>query len=316
MDGIAVRAERTVGASDVTPLRLDSGDFAVVDTGDPLPPNFDAVVMREHVLWHGDEAELRSAVSPYENVRPIGEDIAATELLLPEGHRLRPADLGAAAAAGVVNVEVRRRPIVALLPTGDEVVATGLDPGPGQLADSNSPMLAAQAVEAGCEAARLPICPDDPEQLAERLRAAALIADLVLVLAGSSAGRDDYTAPVVERCGRLAVHGVAVKPGHPVVLGVVDGTPVIGVPGYSVSAALTFELFAEPLLAELTGAPRPGRPRATARSGRGGGRPGRPPARSRRRDADVAGPRRRPARRPRCRRGVSCRRRGRGRPAA
>jgi putative molybdopterin biosynthesis protein len=269
MDGIAVRAAETVGASESTPVFLEPGSYALVDTGDPLPEGFDAVVMREHV--HYDEpgrAELRGAVAPYQHVRSIGEDVSATELLLPEGHRLRPVDVAAAAAAGATDVLVRRRPVVAVLPTGDEIRPVGTDTTPGEILDTNSLMLAAQAQAVGCEAWRSEIVPDDPDRIAAAVRDAAARADLVIVVAGSSAGRHDHTAAVVERLGTLAVHGVAVRPGHPVVLGAVDATPVLGCPGYPVSAALTFEIFAAPLLAALEGAAPPERPRARARIAR------------------------------------------------
>jgi molybdopterin molybdotransferase/putative molybdopterin biosynthesis protein len=258
MDGIAVRASATVGASETTPLRLSPDDYDVVDTGDPMPPGRDAVVMREHVhpvrTAEGLLAELRTAVPPYQHVRSIGEDVAAGELLLPEGHRLRAVDVAAAAAAGATSLLVRRAPLVAVLPTGDEVRPLGSDLGQGEIPDTNSLMLAAQAREAGCVAFVLPIEPDDPDRIGRAVRAAAADADLVLVVAGSSAGRDDYTARVVAENGTLAVHGVAVRPGHPVVLGLVDRTPVVGCPGYPVSAALTFDVFVAPVLAALEGA--------------------------------------------------------------
>src|SRR4051812_14610571 len=269
MDGIAVRAADTIGASESTPVFLERGAYVVLDTGDPLPDGCDAVVMREHV--HYDEAgraELRSAVAPYQHVRSIGEDVSATELLLPAGHRLRPVDGAAAAAAGATDVLVHRRPVVAVIPTGDEIRPVGTPAAPGEILDTNSLMLAAQAEAAGCAAWRSEIVPDDPEQIAAAVRDAAARADLVIVVAGSSAGRDDYTASIVERLGTLAVHGVAVRPGHPVVLGAVDATPVLGCPGYPVSAALTFEIFAAPLLAGLEGATPPERPRARARIAR------------------------------------------------
>lgn len=268
MDGVALRAAATVGASETRPLRLEGDAFAVVDTGDPLPDGFDAVVMREHVQRQGDAVLLRTAAPPYQHVRSIGEDVSAGELLLPEGHRLRPVDVGAAAAAGAETLKVRRRPVVAVLPTGDEVRPVGASTGPGEIVDTNGLMLAAQAREAGCDAIALPIEPDDPERIEAALREAAAVSDLVIVVAGSSAGRDDYTAAVVARAGTLAVHGVAVRPGHPVVLGAVDATPVVGAPGYPVSAALTFEIFAAPLLAALQGVSPPQRPRVRARLAR------------------------------------------------
>jgi putative molybdopterin biosynthesis protein len=268
MDGIAVRAADTVGASETAPVLLEPTAYAVVDTGDPLPEGYDAVVMREHVHYEGERAELRAAVPPYDHVRSIGEDVSAAELVLPAGHRLRAVDVAAAAAAGAIDVVVRRAPMVAVLPTGDEVRPVGSETGPGEILDTNSLMLAAQVREAGCEAIRLGIERDDPDRIAAAVRTATERADLVIVVAGSSAGRDDYTAVVVERLGTLAVHGVAVRPGHPVVLGAVDSTPVLGAPGYPVSAALTFEIFAAPLLAELEGAVPAERSRASARLAR------------------------------------------------
>jgi putative molybdopterin biosynthesis protein len=268
MDGIAVRAADTIGASETTPVQLAPDGYDVVDTGDPMPGGRDAVVMREHVHYVGDAAELRAAVPPYQHVRSIGEDVSAGELLLPEGHRLRAADIAAAAAAGATQLLVRRRPVVVILPTGDEVRPIGADTGPGEILDTNSVMLATQAREAGCDARCLPVEPDDPGRIASVVKAAAADCDLLIIVAGSSAGRDDYTARVVGELGTLAVHGVAVRPGHPVVLGTVGQTPVLGAPGYPVSAALTFDIFAEPLLAELAGAPPRARPRVRARLAR------------------------------------------------
>jgi putative molybdopterin biosynthesis protein len=268
MDGIAVRAADTLGASETTPVCLAPGSYDVVDTGDPMPDGRDAVVMREHVHYSGEDAELRAAVPPYQHVRSIGEDVSTAELLLTEGHRLRATDIAAAAAAGATHLLVRRRPVVAILPTGDEVRPIGEQTGAGEIVDTNSLMLATQAREAGCEAHCLPIEPDDPARIAAAVSAAVSGCDLLVVVAGSSAGRDDYTARVVAELGTLAVHGVAVRPGHPVVLGVVGRTPVLGAPGYPVSAALTFDIFAGPLLAELEGTTPRRRPRATARLAR------------------------------------------------
>src|SRR3954453_6706825 len=192
MDGIAVRAADTLGAMETAPLRIER--YAVVDTGDAMPSDFDAVVMREHVHWTDAGPELRASVAPWQHVRSIGEDVAATELLLPEGHRLPPVAPGAAAAAGHTTLEVRRPPRLAILPTGDEVRPVGADTVPGELVDTNSLMLAAQALKAGCEGVVGPILPDDPERLRAAVEAAAGETDLVIVIAGSSAGRDDHTA--------------------------------------------------------------------------------------------------------------------------
>jgi len=296
MDGIAVHASDTVGASETTPVRLDDGAFEVVDTGDPIAGDFDAVVMREEVHEVDGGVELRAAAAPYQHVRSIGEDVSAAELLLPAGHRLRPVDVAAAGAAGATELVVRRRPVVTVIPTGDEIRPVGSELCTGQLPDTNSVMLAAQAEAAGCEAHRFEVAPDVPAEIAAAVRAAAARSDLVVVIAGSSAGRDDHTAAVVAEVGTLAVHGVAVRPGHPVVLGVVEGspepratadaggqatpvpvpaaagdrraTPILGAPGYPVSASLTFDIFAAPLLARLEGAPPPESPVAPARLAR------------------------------------------------
>jgi putative molybdopterin biosynthesis protein len=269
MDGIAIRAADTLGAGETSPVYLAPDAYDVIDTGDPMPAGRDAIVMREHVHYDTEgRAELLAAVPPYQHVRSIGEDVSAGELLLPEGHRLRPADLAAAVAAGAKQLSVRKRPLVLILPTGDEIVPIGTEPGPGEILDTNSLMLAAQAREAGCEARILPIEPDSPQGIAAAVKAAAAVCDLLIVIAGSSAGRDDYTARVVSATGTLAVHGVAVRPGHPVVLGVVGQTPVLGAPGYPVSAALTFDIFAVPMLAGLSGAPPPRRPVTAAKLAR------------------------------------------------
>ena len=266
MDGIAVRAADTAAASATAPLTLT--DFDVIDTGDPLPAERDAVVMREHVRPVQQGAELVAAVPPYQHVRSIGEDVAAGELLLPPGHRLRAVDVAAVAAGGVTEILVRRRPVVAVLPTGDEIRPLGCEPRMGEILDTNSLMLAGQAAEHGCAVLQLPIEPDDPERIAAAVLAAAQGADLVVIIAGSSGGRSDHTASVVAHLGTLAVHGVAVRPGHPVVLGTVGSTAVLGAPGYPVSAALSFELFAAPLLAALQGTTILTRPRAQVRLAR------------------------------------------------
>jgi putative molybdopterin biosynthesis protein len=265
MDGIAVRAAETVGA----PVVLGPGQFDDIDTGDPLPDGRDAVVMREHLLRHADGAvALRTPALAGQHVRPVGEDLRAGEPLLPPGHRLRPEDLAAAAAGGWRMLAVRRRPVVAIVPTGDEVRPIGAELQRGEVLDTNSLMLAATLGNAGCVARVAPIAPDEPERIAAAVRAAAAGADLVAVLAGSSAGRDDHTARVVAALGSVVVHGVAVRPGHPVLLGMLTRpapVPVIGVPGYPVSAALATELFALPMLAERQGLAAAAPPTCTVR---------------------------------------------------
>ena len=255
MDGIAVHAAETAGATETSPRRLRLGDQAVwVDTGDAMPAGFDAVVMVENVQeLAGGGVEIHAAVAPWQHVRPMGEDVVATELILPQGHRIRPFDLGAIAAAGVIELAVRRRPRVAVIPTGTELIEPGQPVEPGRIIEFNSLILAGQIREWGGEADRLGISRDDYATIKAVVSGALEGHDLVLVNAGSSAGSEDFTAEVIAELGQVVVHGVAVRPGHPVILGIAAGKPAIGVPGYPVSAALTLELFVKPLMAQLLG---------------------------------------------------------------
>ncbi|MDY6909275.1 MAG: molybdopterin biosynthesis protein [Thermodesulfobacteriota bacterium] len=273
MDGFAVRAEATFSASDVHPLRLQLGrDAFPVDTGDPLPPETDAVIMVEHVTPVGDGAvEIRAAVFPWQHVRKVGEDIVAGELLLPQQHALRPADLGALLASGVAAVPVFARPKVWIQPTGTELVSPEKAPEakPGQIVEFNGTVLSAMVRECGGDPLLQPVIPDDfASLLAELKRAVASDADVILLNAGSSAGSEDYTAALVDELGEVLVHGVAMMPGKPVVLGLIEGKPVVGVPGYPVSAILAFEQFVRPLLFSLQGVPAPSFPRVDAVLGR------------------------------------------------
>ena len=266
MDGVAVSARDTVGATETSPVSLKLGDQAVwVDTGDSMPPEFDAVIMVE-VVHEVDEStiEIRSPVAPYHHVRPLGEDIVATELILPGNHRLRPVDIGACAAAGLSEVSVRRRPKVAVIPTGTELVPVGKKPRSGEIIEFNTLMLAGMLEEWGAEAHRWQAIPDDYARLRAAVLEAVLGHEIVIVNAGSSAGSEDYTARLVEHLGQLLVHGTAIRPGHPVVLGVVKDKPVLGIPGYPVSAVLTCELFAKPLVEKKLGIRMPGRHRVAA----------------------------------------------------
>jgi len=257
MDGYAVRAEDTYGATETRPLLLAVGRQALaVNTGDPLPPGTNAVIMVEDVQELADaRIAIRAAVAPYQHVRAMGEDMVATELVLPANHRLRPFDLGALAGCGYHAVQVRRQPSVVIIPTGSELIPPGREPAPGQIIEYNSLVLRAQVIEAGGKAKIADIMPDDRIQLRQALKQAVEERpDLVLVLSGSSAGSRDFTAHIIREVGKLLVHGVAVRPGHPVIIGLVGDTPVIGVPGYPVSAALTGEIFVQPLIRRWLGA--------------------------------------------------------------
>ncbi len=274
MDGYAVRAENTKGASEASPLTFtviaagttpDQVERPLVacNTGHVLPDWANAVIMVEHVQpgAGANELTISAPVAPWQHVRPMGEDMVATELVLPANHTLRPVDLGAIGSSGHRELSVRRRPRVAILPTGSELIsledAPPGRPAPGRIVDTNSLILAAQVESWGGEATRFPIVPDDYEALLEAVREAAAAHDLILINAGSSAGSEDYTVHVVAELGEVQVHGIAVRPGHPVIFGLIEAgerrVPAIGVPGYPVSATLTGELFVEPLLSKWLG---------------------------------------------------------------
>ncbi|PKN94921.1 MAG: molybdopterin biosynthesis protein [Chloroflexi bacterium HGW-Chloroflexi-6] len=271
MDGFAVRAEQTRGAQPSAPVTLNLPYAAqYVDTGDPLPDWANAVIPIENVeslsaegqitadVRHPARIRFRASTVPWHHVRPLGEDIVATQLVLPAGHVLRPYDLGAIAASGHVTVSVARPPRVAILPTGTELVPIGTELKRGDILEYNSLVLAAQVKAMGAQPTRFPITIDDYDAICARVEDAAQTNDLILLNAGSSAGAEDFSSRVVEKLGRLLVHGVAVRPGHPVILGILnraDGTcvPIIGVPGYPVSAALTVDIFAEEIIARWLG---------------------------------------------------------------
>ena len=272
MDGFALRAEDTRGAQPSAPVTLAVNEQTIyVDTGDPLPDWANAVIPIELVESLDDLTQIaadvrqphniriRAAVTPWSHVRPMGEDIVATQLVLPAGQVLRPVDLGALAAGGFTELRVSRHPRVAVIPTGTELIPIGAPIKSGDIIEYNAVVLSAQVNAWGGEAHRFPIIPDDFSLICQQVQQAADTSDLVLLNAGSSAGSEDYSARVIEQLGSVLVHGVAVRPGHPVIFGMVKHThgsgqtPIIGVPGYPVSAALTGEIFVEPLLALWTG---------------------------------------------------------------
>lgn len=277
MDGFTMQAELIAGAMPATPVTLQIGSQAAyVDTGDPIPDWANVVVPIEQVeslddngqiaadIRHPAAIRIRASLPPWNHIRPMGEDIVATQLVLPEGKIIQPADLGAIAASGHKQICVSRKPLVAIIPTGTELVAVGQKLKKGDIIEYNSIVLAAQVKKWGAEPFRLSPAPDDLHEIINRVQKAADEYDLLLVNAGSSAGSEDFTSQVVEHLGELLVHGVAVRPGHPVILGMVRRTenakeragkmvPVIGVPGYPVSAALTNEIFVEPLLSLWAG---------------------------------------------------------------
>lgn len=269
MDGIAVHFTDLASASDAAPVRLGAGQFTAVNTGNNLPQEFDAVVMIEDVHYVSeDEVELAIPATPWQHVRTIGEDIVATELILPEGHVIRPIDQGAMLATGVTSIAIKKAPQVLVIPTGSELIQPGTDPAPGQIIEFNSRILTGYLNEWGASATGAKPVSDDKEKLRAAISNAAKENDIVIMNAGASAGTRDYTSTVLAELGEVIVHGVAIKPGKPVILAIVDNTPVIGLPGYPVSAILTMRLFVYEMISNFMNTKTPEAQWASARMSR------------------------------------------------
>lgn len=273
MDGICVRAEDTFGATEFVGKKFaraagtapGAGAFAYIDTGNALPAWANAVIMIEKVRQlDADTVEIFESVAPWNHVRLVGEDVVASELLLPRSHRLRPYDLGALLAAGHVSVKVKALPRVGIIPTGDELIQPGEPARPGSVIEFNSAVLAAFVREWGGMPVKYPMVRDDAELLRQALRRAAEECDIATVIAGSSAGEHDLTADTVESAGQLLAHGIDVMPGKPAVLGVVLEKPVIGFPGYPVSAIVIAREILRPALEKFLGSATRSYPAARA----------------------------------------------------
>lgn len=278
MDGIAVVAAATASAGETTPLTLAPGQgvFVHIDTGDPLLAPYDAVIMAEDVVELGESGsiQLLAAAAPWQHVRPIGEDFAQGEMIVPSSHTVRPVDIGLLLSGGIFEVEVNAQPSVGIIPTGTELVdpdslatneiAAALS-HPGTIIDSNSRMISALVREAGGSAHREPIAADDYESLKATIKNAVAKHDMVLINAGSSAGSEDFVAPILAELGEVIIHGVAIKPGKPVILALVEGKPVIGLPGYPLATFFNFNTFAAPVLDLYTQTPRARHPKLTAK---------------------------------------------------
>jgi putative molybdopterin biosynthesis protein len=261
MDGVAVKAEKTYGTTERMPKTLRVGQDAIwINTGQAMPEGFNAVIMVEklHPLDQ-DHLEIRAPAYPWQNIRKVGEDIVATQLLLPQNHRIRPFDAGAIVAAGVLSLKVWQKPKVVIIPTGSELVHYRRVSDPSQLRKNqiieyNSLILSGLVRECQAIPVVYEIVPDLEEEIRKvLLQALDSDAHMVLINAGSSAGSKDYTAHIISELGEVIVHGVAMMPGKPTILGILKGKPVIGNPGYTVSATLSFQQFAQPLLHRMQG---------------------------------------------------------------
>ncbi len=253
MDGFAVNSASTAGASNTTPVTLT--EFDRVNTGNVVRPQFDAVIMIEDVEFNGSdnpaEITIRAPIKAGRNVRATGEDIAEGRMVLPAGARIRPFDIGALAGYGITEVTVKSVS-VGIIATGSELIAPGEIPKPGQVVESNSVMTEAYLRQFGVDVIRYPPVADNQVLIREAIEKAVSENEIVLLSAGSSMGSKDFTASAIAEIGRIIFHGVFMKPAKPTMLGIVDDKPVIGMPGFPLSAQTSQRLFVRELL-ELWG---------------------------------------------------------------
>jgi len=249
MDGVAVSAKDTFGATETTPITLSPGQFIVLDTGDPIPENCDAVIMVEDIVKNEDGTiTIHASAAPWQHIRQIGEDICAGEMILPSHMEVSPSAIGAMIAGGVLEIEVIRKPKVGIIPTGDEIIPPCTDPKPGDILEFNGSIFSAMVRQWGAEAEVYPIVPDKFDQIKAMVEKASSECDLVILNAGSSAGREDFSTRVIREVGEVLYHGIAIKPGKPAILGCRGCVPILGVPGYPVSGIIVIEQLLKPLV--------------------------------------------------------------------
>lgn len=255
MDGIALMAVKSYGASERNPVTLKyKEDFDYVNTGNLIEENKDSVIMVEDInIDEEGNAKIIKATYPWENIRPVGEDIIMGEMIIPSKHKIRALDLGALINGGVEEVEVYKKPSIGIIPTGDEIVQKRELLIPGKIIDSNSNVFQALIHEQGATGKIYPVVSDNKEELKRVIKEALIKNNFLIINAGSSAGKKDFTSQVLEEMGEVICHGVAIKPGKPTILSKVEGKGVIGIPGYPVSAYVVFKIFVEPILRIFTG---------------------------------------------------------------
>ena len=254
MDGIAVKSSDTIGAGEQRPVTLT--DFIRVDTGNAVPPDYDAVIIIEEVQLDGSSCVIRKAARPGQCIRPPGQDIRKGDLIIPGGHQIRSSDISALATYGYDRIAVRMVR-VGIVPVGNELIPIGTPPGPGQVIETNSIFTASFLSRLGALCTRYRVVPDNPEEIVKTLNQAVSENDLVLISSGTSAGRHDYSAHMITRLGRLLFHGVALLPGKPAMLGEIGGKPVVGLPGYPVGSQTVLRELVAPFLVSWGLAPVP-----------------------------------------------------------
>ena len=255
MDGIAVISKNTDQATENNPLSLElNKDYIYVNTGNQIVDPYDAVIMIEDVIEKEDGSiQILQSAYPWQHIRQIGEDIVATEMIIPSKHKIKPMDIGALISGGTENIKVYRKPKVGIIPTGSEIVETVGEVEDGKIIDSNSRVFEAMVKEYGGTPHRYSPQIDDYEILRAAILKGVEENDLLLISAGSSAGTKDFTVKLIRELGEVIIHGIAIKPGKPTILGIINNKPVIGIPGYPVSAFLVVETFVRPLIHKYIG---------------------------------------------------------------
>lgn len=254
MDGIAVKASTTYGASETQPIFLQPDQYIEVDTGDYVSREYDAVIMIEDVNFVQEQAQLIKAAVPWQHIRSVGEDLVAQDMIITSGMSIGPYELASLITAAVPEINAVKKPVVAIIPTGTELVEKGSEEmAPGEIVESNSRMLSALCREWGADVIRHDIVIDDKHLLREAVQQVKDQSDMIVICSGSSAGREDFSSSIIAEFGEVLIHGIATRPGKPAILGVIDDKPAIGVPGYPISAQLVFHLFARPVLYKKQG---------------------------------------------------------------
>lgn len=255
MDGIAVKASNTVGATDSSPMTLEiNKNFIYVNTGNQIKEPYDAVIMIEDVIDLGEgKIQILKSAHPWQHIRQIGEDIVATEMIIPSKHIVRPIDIGALISGGIETLKVYKKPRVGILPTGSEIIEELKNLEDGKIIDSNSRVFEAAVIKNGGIPNRYHPHKDEYELLKKAILKGIEENDILLINAGSSAGTTDYTVKLIRELGEVVIHGIAMKPGKPTILGIINNKPVIGIPGYPVSAYLVFDTFVRPLVQRYIG---------------------------------------------------------------
>lgn len=253
MDGIAVKSESTFMANEQNIVKLEEGkDYIVVDTGDPIPKEFDAVIMVEDLIERDDNSvKIIKPAVPWQHIRCLGEDVVEKEMVIPSFHTIRPQDIGSMISAKVDKIQVFKEFKVGIIPTGTELIDRNATPKIGDIIEFNSRLFEGLVLEYEAVPIRYPIVEDNYEKIKNSAIKALDECDMVLINAGSSQGREDFTYDIIEELGQVCIHGLAIKPGKPAILGQVNSKPVIGIPGYPVSAWVVMENIVKPVVRKL-----------------------------------------------------------------